>query len=182
MIPWAFSLVTVDLHAFLRLNGSPQVACFKDLGKVFVAEPLQQNRDSVGPDLPDGHFGSLFRFCFRPRLASRAPLALLQPDAQPRPLIYRLPQAQHLPPNHASQNPQHDGQRDVDPISHGGSMPSWRQKSRTLRYRPARLTVRCLQLKVLPPGWVLPPARRQDRAATAALDQRRGYKPDAGWR
>jgi hypothetical protein len=44
----------------------------------------------------------------------------VQPDLK-RP-INRLPQVQHLPPNHANKHHQQDGERDIDPLSHGGSM------------------------------------------------------------
>jgi hypothetical protein len=49
-------------------------------------------------------------------------VSLLQPSAQPLALINWLPQAQHLPRNHAHQGDKQHGQRDLDPLSHGGSM------------------------------------------------------------
>jgi hypothetical protein len=57
----------------------------------------------------------------------------LQPDLK-RP-IDRLPQAHRLPPNHASQSHQQDGQRDMDPLLHGGSMaclPAEIEKTRAM--------------------------------------------------
>jgi hypothetical protein len=62
------------------------------------------------------------RHCFAQRL---------KPEAQSLALINRLPlwQAQHLPPDHASQYHQQDAERDVDPLSHGGIMSRMRRKS-----------------------------------------------------
>ena len=38
------------------------------------------------------------------------------------PRINRLPQAQRLPHNHADNGDEQNGERDMDPLSHGGSM------------------------------------------------------------
>jgi hypothetical protein len=55
------------------------------------------------------------------------------------PRINRLPQAQRLPHNHADNGDEQNGERDMDPLSHGGSMSRMRRKSSKF---PAALRIR----------------------------------------
>ena len=67
-----------------------------------------------------------------------------------------------LPRHHARQYHQQNGERDLNPLSHGSSMPSWRRNREScVRYWPARSTIEVLTVDALPPVYGLPPARRQ---------------------
>jgi hypothetical protein len=63
---------------------------------------------------------------FTPLLHARAEILMVfaEPNTQGLLLIYRFAflRGQHLPPNDAPKSQQHEGEPDLDPLSHGGSM------------------------------------------------------------
>src|SRR5690242_13889024 len=71
-------------------------------------------------------------------------VALLHPGAQRLSLVHRPTQSENLPPKQPNKGNEQNGQRDLDPPSHGGSMGRMQRNSRQLgaaRPRPRHGTV-----------------------------------------
>ena len=92
-------------------------------GRVALAQHFKQGWNRIG----SSHLDRSLRIS----LSFQRPVIICQPAAQRLSLIHRLLLAQRLPRNPADDRDEQNGERDLDPLSHGGIMSRLQRKSRT---------------------------------------------------
>jgi hypothetical protein len=145
--------------------------------RVLVVEPFDEYGQGICANVPNGLCQTVIWVTWLP-----FSIQYLKPDAQSLSLINRLPLTQPQPRHHARQHHQHDGQRDLNPLSHGGSMSRIRQKSSNLRCRsgwaiPATLASAAIALWLCRGLCMFPQRQNQIEAGVVAHHHVQARKP-----